>query len=82
MRWVATFLALVLLGLQVLSVPFYAGASGDTFAWRLEHGRLTLERAERNRPEGLWIAPNAEGLRWAPEARRDGPGSWEVTVPL
>ena len=74
----------VLLALLLLAnVPFYAGSTvGAHHSWRMEHGRITLERKTSQNPQGFWIAPNAEGLRWAVEVKTWDSGEWRVTLPL
>lgn len=73
---------LLLAALLVLNLPFYAGAGGERIAWRMEHGRLTLRCSESARPQGFWVAPNSEGLRWSPSGRFHAWNYWTVTLPL
>ena len=66
-----------------LNVPFYSGAGGPHWNWRLEHGRIRVaHRPEPANPQSFYVAANSEGLRWAPEWRRYAPGDWTVNVPL
>lgn len=81
-RWPATIVLALLLLLQVASVPFYAGWSWTGGKWRLEHGRLTIQRSDVLRPKGPWVAGNTEGLRWTPAARVHAADDWTVTIPL
>ena len=75
--------AVLLFILNILSLPFYSGASiSPRFHWRLEHGRLTLRATPPFNTESFYIAHNAEGLRFAPEAQFTTPGDWMLTVPI
>ena len=82
-RWFAAIATALVLLVHAANVPFYAGSSlGREHSWRMEHGRLTVKRSASTSPQAFWVAPNAEGLRWAGEWRRFGPGEWTVTLPL
>jgi len=84
-RWVRRLAlsgAIVLGLLWVLNLPYYSGAGGPQWRWRMEHGRLKIEhRSEPISPETFYIAPNSEGLRFNPEFDFHG-GDWSVVVPL
>lgn len=44
-RWAATLLSVVLVLLYVANLPFSSGSRiGATGMWRMEHGRLRVER--------------------------------------
>lgn len=81
-RWVATILTAGLLVLLVLNLPFYAGASTQGFRWRMEHGRLELQRSDVVSPKSFWVDGNTEGLRWGARVRVQGADSWRVVLPL
>lgn len=81
-RWVATALTAGLLLLFVLNLPYYAGASTEGFRWRMEHGRLELQRSEVVSSKGFWVDGNTEGLRWSARARIHGVDDWRLIVPL
>ena len=82
-RRAAALLTLALALLLALNLPFYAGSNvGARHAWRMEHGRLTLQSRERVRQDGFWLAGNTEGLRFAHEWHRWPTGEWELVVPL
>jgi hypothetical protein len=69
--------------LWALNMPFYAGAGGRTWCWRLEHGRLLIEhRPVPVNPQRFYIAANREGLRFRPDWRFSGPTEWMINVPL
>ena len=69
--------------LLILNLPFYAGGRGEHLSWRMEHGRIRIERrSEPSNPTGFWVDGNTEGLRFAPEASFHGRGDWMVNVPL
>lgn len=71
-----------MVALYVLSLPYYAGSTiGSRFAWRLEHGRLTLGPCPPH-TEAFYIALNSEGLRFAPAYRFDDWNAWQATLPL
>lgn len=82
-RSVSTALSAALLALLALNVPFYAGGTPvEGFSWRMEHGCLSLWRADTKRPKSFWIDGNTEGLRWAPRVRIHSADDWRVIVPL
>lgn len=75
-------MTLLLLMLYALNVPFYSGAGiGTRLHWRMEHGRLTIERTVAHR-ETFYIAVNAEGLRFLPRWRFWSWDAWSVAIPL
>ena len=74
----------LLLGLLLfLNLPFYAGCSVSPHSsWRMEHGRLGLRyHPELEKDTSFYIAPNSEGLRWAPDLEGYG-GGYELQIPL
>ena len=82
-RWAALVTTVVVFLVYVANVPFYAGSSlGPRHSWRMEHGRLTVERSEVVAQKDLWIDLNSEGLRFGFLIERSIPGQWSVTVPL
>lgn len=82
-RWVAILILLTLVLLYAANVPFYSGSTlGGSLSWRMEHGRLTIDRRPQRNRETFYIAPNSEGLRWSPAWRWHGGWSWMVRIPL
>lgn len=56
-------------------------------SWRLEHGRLNIRCLPDpvisvQMYEPFWVAPNSEGLRWAPSGDLNGLRDWSLTIPL
>ena len=83
MRFLTTLSAALFALLWTLNVPFYAGSTiGPHYSWRMEHGRLTVERALSQNAQSFWADVNTEGLRWAFEGKVYGGGEWTVTLPL
>ncbi len=75
--------ALLISLLWVLNVPFYSGAGGAHWRWRMEHGRLrVVHRLEPANPESFYIASNSEGLRFSPEWKFHSRHDWMINVPL
>jgi hypothetical protein len=65
------------------NVPFYAGSSvGERHSWRMEHGRLTVDRSQATAPKSFWMDLNSEGLRFDWEWKEDGTGDWTLDLPL
>lgn len=82
--WLLAIAALLVAAVYLANIPLYTGSTiGPRLAWRLEHGRLTVDckPAPRN-PESFYIAPNSEGLRFAPDWHVYGPRNWFFRVPL
>lgn len=81
--WGLLALTLLLAGVQILSVPFYAGSRiGGWGAWRLENGRLTIWRRAGGTSESFFIANNTEGLRFMPMAQLWSLREWRVVIPV
>ena len=69
--------------LWALNVPFYSGAGGPHWRWRMEHGRLRVEhRSEPVNPESFYIDLNHEGLRFRPEWNFQSSRDWMINIPL
>jgi hypothetical protein len=82
-RWLAAAVLALLALIYVANVPLYSGASvGEQFAWRMEHGRLTLKRSPVTAHETFYVEFNTEGLRFAFDGDWEGAGDWCVTIPL
>lgn len=82
--WLLAVAAMFIAAVYLANLPFYAGSTmGPRLGWRMEHGRLTVDckPAPRN-PEHFYIAPNSEGLRFAPDWHVYGPRDWFFRVPL
>jgi hypothetical protein len=76
-------LAIVLVLLYAANMPFYSGSSvGPHWSWRMEHGRIKIERGASVAHESFYVAINSEGLRFRPEWRFDDLGNWYVNIPL
>lgn len=81
-RWISAGVTILLLMLYALNMPFYSGAGITArLHWRMEHGRLTVERTVAHR-ESFYIAINSEGLRFRPRWRYGSWDAWSVTIPL
>jgi len=82
-RYPALASAAAILLLYIANLPFYSGSTiGRSYAWRMEHGRLTIARSRTRNPESFYIAANSEGLRWSPALRYSALADWSVTIPL
>jgi hypothetical protein len=82
-RWGGLFATVVLALVYLANLPLYAGSSlGPFISWRMEHGRLALERHAAQNPEAFYVAINSEGMRFAPECRVFSWRDWRVNVPL
>jgi hypothetical protein len=82
-RWFAAASVVLIAAIYVANVPLYAGQSFEGgLSWRMEHGRLTIDRTPEGRPKSFWADLNSEGLRWSAEWRRSGAGRWSLTIPL
>lgn len=69
--------------LCALNVPYYCGAGGARWSWRMEHGRLRVEHhSEPQRPVSFYVADNSEGLEFAPEWNVRNGTNWMILVPL
>ena len=74
--------AILILLLWILNLPFYSGAGGPHWRWRMEHGRLRIEhRAEAIQHETFYVALNTEGLKFDPEWDFRG-NDWMTDLPL
>ncbi|MHC4956593.1 MAG: hypothetical protein ACYTGZ_22365, partial [Planctomycetota bacterium] len=92
MRWVFMVATGLLLLLYIANLPFYSGAHvGDDYSWRMEHGRLSINRNAQRSPrsdsprsarESFYIALNSEGLRWSWEWRSYSEAHWKIAIPL
>ena len=82
-RWGSSALSALLVLLYVANVPFYSGSRiGATGMWRMEHGRLKVERTAGGSTETFYMAANSEGLRFWPEGRWVSMSEWMVNVPV
>lgn len=82
-RWGGLAATFLLALLYVANLPFYSGSSlGPFFSWRMEHGRLAVERHSADRRESFYVAINSEGMRFAPEWRTYSWSDWRVNIPL
>jgi hypothetical protein len=82
-RWFAAAVVALVAALYVASLPLYAGQSFEGgLSWRMEHGRVTIERRPEGRAKPFWADLNSEGLRWSADWRRGGPADWALTIPL
>ncbi len=80
-RWVAAVALAAVAVVSVANLLFYAGASFDGWSWRMEHGRVTIQRNPYVRPKPFWVDVNSGGLRWSAEWRA-GADRWTLTIPL
>lgn len=65
------------------NVPFYCGSTiGTSYAWRIEHGRLTIRHAPNVGRESFYVAVNSEGLTFTWDAHWYSRSDWFVRVPL
>ncbi len=64
-RWFATGALALVAVVCAPNLPFYAGASFEGWSWRMEHGRVTIERNPCLRPKPFSMGVNVEGLRWS-----------------
>ena len=68
--------------LWIANLPFYGGAAGPHWKFRMEHGRLrVVHRSEAGNPKSFYVAPNSEGLKFLPEWDPDGADKM-INVPL
>ncbi len=82
-RWGGLGITILLSVLYVLNVPFYSGSALPlNFAWRMEHGRIKLERTPTGSTETFYVAINNEGLKFRPEFRLFSAADWMLNVPL
>ena len=82
-RWWALSASVFVFLVYAANVPFYAGSSlGERYSWRMEHGRVTVERSRATTPEPFWLDINSEGLSFAWDWNEYGPGEWTLVLPL
>lgn len=81
-RWLAAVALALVAAIYVANLPFYAGQTFDGgLSWRMEHGRVTIQRNPHLRPKPFWMDLNSEGLRWSAQWRA-GADRWTLTIPL
>jgi hypothetical protein len=83
LAWTLTILTVLLVLLYAANVPFYSGSRiGAMGSWRMEHGRITLQRLSFASNESFYVAINTEGLRFRPSYRLAAWNDWGFTLPL
>ncbi|MFI5401554.1 MAG: hypothetical protein ACHQ1G_01360 [Planctomycetota bacterium] len=80
-RWFAVVVLGMVAALYVANLPFYAGASFEGWSWRMEHGRMTIQRNPDLQPKPFWVDLNSEGLRWSAQWSA-GADRWTLAIPL
>jgi hypothetical protein len=81
-RWLAVAAAGLVAAIYLANLTFYAGQTFEGgLKWRMEHGRVTIQRNPSARPKPLWVDLNSEDLRWSAQWRA-GADRWELTFPL